>query len=247
VAFATGPNEIALLMRDLTGDLLPDVREPLAQEQERRLLGSLARLHAHFWDWNPSDSDWLVQPGQYGDLLGPAITDDPGALSVLSPALGSDVTLGWTTVNARLPDVSRLLARPGALWEREWADLPRTLLHGDSKVANFALVPDGRVAAFDWAMIGHGPCTIDLGWYLAVNAPRLTGPKEQVILRYRTCLEDALGRRLPAPIWKRLEDVAVVSGARMLLWSKALGLERGRPGAREEWDWWVGRLGAGLA
>jgi len=28
----------------------------------------------------------------------------------------------------------------------------------------------------------------------------------------------------------------------MMLWSKALALRDGRPGAREEWEWWVEHL-----
>lgn len=44
-----------------------------------------------------------------------------------------------------------------------WDGLPRTLLHGDARVANFALLPGQRVTAFDWALIGAGPATIDLG------------------------------------------------------------------------------------
>ena len=150
---------------------------------------------------------------------------------------------GWASALSRLPaPVAQHLSRPGLEWERQWADLPRTLLHGDVKVANFALAPGERVAAFDWAMAGAGPCTIDLGWYLAVNASRLTGPKDQIIAGYRSLLEIALGEPLQDSLWKRLTSVAIVCGARMLLWSKALGLDVARPGAREEWTWWVDRL-----
>ncbi len=145
----------------------------------------------------------------------------------------------------RVPaETARHLARPGVEWEHLWSDVPQTLLHGDVKVANFALLADGRVGAFDWAMVGSGPCTIDVGWYLAVNASRLTRSKEEILSRYRTLLETALGKRLPDRLWSRLEDIAVISGARMLLWSKALALDLARAGAAEEWNWWVDRLDA---
>jgi aminoglycoside phosphotransferase (APT) family kinase protein len=144
---------------------------------------------------------------------------------------------------ARLPPtIVSYLTRPGIDWEHVWADVPWTLLHGDVKVANFAIVGDGRVTAFDWAMVGTGPCTIDVGWYLAVNATRLTRSKEEILRKYRLLLEFALGHGLSDPLWSRLEAAAVVSGARMLLWSKTLALELGRPGAADEWNWWVSRL-----
>jgi hypothetical protein len=68
------------------------------------------------------------------------------------------------------------------------------------------------------------------------------GPKEQIIARYRSLLEIALGEPLQDSLWKRLTSVAIVRGARMLLWSKALGLDLAWPGAQEEWSWWVDRL-----
>jgi hypothetical protein len=242
LAFAIEPGEIGLLMRDLTTQLFPDARTPLSERQESELLGALARLHARYWGDRAITSDWLVRPGQYCDLLAPSLAADPAAVAVLPPTLSDAVPRGWASAWPRLPaSAARHLTCPGADWERAWADLPRTLLHGDVKVANFADT-GAQVAAFDWAMMGVGPCTIDLGWYLAVNASRLTGPKEQIVGRYRTLLETALGDPLPDSLWHAMEDVAIVCGARMLLWSKALGLELGRPGALEEWHWWIDRL-----
>jgi aminoglycoside phosphotransferase (APT) family kinase protein len=143
----------------------------------------------------------------------------------------------------RLPPAAvRHLTCPGAEWEEAWADLPRTFVHGDAKVGNCAILADGRVSVFDWALAGSGPCAIDLGWYIAVNATRLTVSKDEFIARYRVLLEAELGRKLPDGLWNRLEVAAVVHGARMLLWSKALALEAGRLGAESEWNWWVERL-----
>jgi phosphotransferase family enzyme len=247
VAFAVSQDEAVagLLMRDLSANLLPDVREPLTAPQEDALVGVLARMHARFWNHDVSQAPWLTRPEQYCDILSPAILGDPNAVAILSPPLRDAVPRGWTSSLPRLPSgVSKRLMCPGAVWARAWSDLPRTLLHGDVKVANFAIGADGRVSAFDWAMVGAGPCGIDLGWYLAVNASRLTGSKETTVAKYRSLLECERGADVDDEIWRRLEDVAAVVGARMLLWSKALALDAGRPGAQQEWDWWVDRLAA---
>lgn len=245
VAFATEPRNIGLLLRDLTPGLLPDARVPLSESQEDALLNALARLHARFWGASAPAIRWLVRPGQYCDMLAPSVAADPAALAALSPILRDSVPRGWASALSRVPPaVLRHLMRPGLEWEHAWADLPRTLLHGDVKVANFALLPDGQVAAFDWALVGTGPCTVDLGWYLAVNASRLTGSKETIMSRYRTRLETHLSHQLPDRLWSRLESAGTICGARMLLWSKAMALELGRPGAEEEWTWWVDRLAA---
>jgi hypothetical protein len=242
LAFAIESGEVGLLLCDLSADLLPDVRAPLSESQESALLDALARLHARFWGRAPA-IDWLVRPAQYCDMLAPCVATDPQVLVVLSSALRDTVPQGWASALARLPaEAARCLTCSGLEWEQRWADLPWTLFHGDAKVANFALLADGRVAAFDWAVAGTGPCGIDVGWYLAVNASRLTHSKETIILRYRKLLEAALGNSLPDRTWRHLESSAIVCGARMLLWSKALALDHGRPGAQEEWNWWVGRL-----
>jgi hypothetical protein len=234
IAYTIGDGEIALLMRDLTEHLLPDARTPLTDRQETALLSAIARMHARFWGSRAPEAEWLTDPQHFCDLLAPSCD---GAL--LPSPLRENVTRGWAAALARVPAaVAERLTCPGSELAREWDDLPRTMLHGDVKVANFALLEDGAVAAFDWAMCGAGPCSVDLGWYLAVNASRLTASKEEIIRRYRTLLDVAVDD----DTWERLEEAAIVSGARMLLWSKAVALESGRAGAEEEWNWWIERL-----
>jgi len=116
------------------------------------------------------------------------------------------------------------------------------LQHGDTKVANFAIDREGRVIAFDWEWIGTGPATLDLGFYLAINAGRLARPKEAVISRYREFLEVALGFRLPNELWQGLRSIGILFGGVSLLWAKGLALESGAPKALAEWDWWAEQL-----
>jgi Phosphotransferase enzyme family len=243
VAFAAEADRTGLLMTDLTANLLPDARAPLSPDQEDALLRALAALHARFWNSPALDRTWLMTPSDYCDLLGPAVAGDAAAIATLSSQLKQGVPSGWTSAMPRLTGAAAAkLTCAGDEHRHAWQDLPRTLVHGDVKVANFAILPGGRVSAFDWAIAGAGPCTIDVGWYLAVNASRVTGTKEQLLARYRALLEGARGERIEDRTWRRLEEVAITCGARMLLWSKALALDAGRPGADAEWAWWVDRL-----
>jgi hypothetical protein len=244
VAYAFGDGEVGLLMNDLTDSLLPDERAPLTAEQEAAILQRLAGLHGRFWGARAPQAGWLSDVEHLVDMLPPSVAGDDAELAMLPPGLRENVPRGWTAALPRVPAEARTwLTCSGSACAREWQDLPRTLVHGDVKVANFAILADGGVAAFDWAMAGVGPCSIDLGWYVAVNASRLTAPKEEIIRRYRLLLEAELGRALPDSVWQRLEHAAAVCGARTLLWSKALALESGRDGAEEEWAWWIDRLG----
>jgi hypothetical protein len=245
LGFANEAGEVALLMHDLSPYLFPDVREPLLEADEDRLLSALAALHARFWDSPVLELPWLARPEQHAGLLDARCANDPACCSVFTPALREGAPRGWALALQWLPrSLDPLIRVPAQELTWLWRDLPRTLIHGDAKIANFALLPDGRVAAFDWALVGAGPATLDLGWYVAVNATRLARSKEHTLRRYRALLEAARGSALDDACWVALERAGIVIAARMLLWSKALAVEAGRAGAREEWNWWVDRLEA---
>lgn len=250
VAYAVEGDSIALVMDDLTPHLFPDIRQPLTEEQEERLLRALATLHAQFWSESgiPSpvlDLPMLARAEHYVGILDACCAADARATSVLPAALRENVAHGWTEALDRLPPpLFALMTTPAAEMAPFWEKLPRTIVHGDVKVANFALLPDGGVAAFDWALVGAAPASIDLGWYLAVNATRLARSKEDTLARYHRLLTGQLSAPLSATLWATLVRSAIIFGARMLLWSKALAVEAERPGALAEWNWWVEHLEA---
>ena len=134
--------------------------------------------------------------------------------------------------------VAQQVVRPASELVEQWSHLPDTLLHGDMKIANLAVLPGQSLAAVDWAFIGKAPCTFELGWYLAVNATRLARAKDHLVSWYRHSLEGALGRRIEDFLWNDMMLAGVVCGAMMLLWTKGNALRADTPGAREEWEWW---------
>ena len=242
LAYSREPERIGLLMNDVSAHIVPNVREPVTDRQEGTLIESLARLHARFWNSEVLELPWLSRPAPLVGLLAPASMESETSRSREGPFFDR-VRSGWRRVRERVSnDVARLLWRPVDAAIEPWTGLPRTLIHGDCKVANFAFIGSGRVTAFDWSMIGAAPAGLELGWYLAVNASRLTGTKEQLADRYRRSLEEALGATIAEDAWSAHVDMAVTTGAMMLLWSKALALDEGTLRAQAEWDWWLSRL-----
>ncbi len=237
-AYVIQDGEIAMLTDDLSDQLFPDVDEPITLAHEDLLLDTLAGMHAKCWNSEVLGLPWLATPAKLFGILSPRSVADgepPFALSDI-------VREGWKSAFARLPSaIVDLLSTPAEALARICDGLPRTLLHGDAKVANFAVMTGDRCAAIDWALTGAGPCTLDLGWYLAVNAGRLARPKEAVIARYRSLLEFRLGAGPSDGVWKRMTDAGLLCGACMLLWSKASALE-GSAAAATEWQWWVDQL-----
>lgn len=246
-AAAMEPGRVALLMEDVSPWLLPDEREPLDPGHEELILDTLARLHASFWEADElGQLAWLHGTADFLHIMGPrghGIGVGEGAAGGSARQVQDAIRAGWQTARKLLPDpLRRALWRPAPEIAAAWADLPHTLIHGDTKVANFAVLPEQNLCALDWAFVGSAPCTFEIGWYVAVNASRLGGCKENTLRRYRARLEDHLGGSLEEYLWERLEEAGLVCGALMLLWSKAAGVEAGRDGAQSEWDWWESRL-----
>jgi aminoglycoside phosphotransferase (APT) family kinase protein len=245
IACAAEHDRAAVLMDDLSGHIWADRNEitdppPLSEDDEDALLRALARLHARFWQSDALRLPWLLQPADRFALLGPL-----GRWRGHYPTeLEEQIRRGWRAVLSRVPEAVRsLLTKAPEVLAARYADLPFTLLHGDTKVSNFAVLPNGEVAAIDWAWVGAGPATLDLGWYLAINGGRLARSRSAVIERYRRLLEAASGAPIGDDLWARLVDVGVLCGALVLLWLKALALEeQPSPELRAEWQWWIDAL-----
>lgn len=244
VACARENGTTALLMRDLSSCLLPDVREPLEVDQEGALLSALARLHARFWHTDIAPA-CLARSEDFVEFIGPRCAES-ASFDVMPVPLRERIAAGWTHVGRRVPPpVMELLESPTSELVQRFMSGPKTVVHGDAKVANFAIDPrSSTVWAFDWAIAGYAPAGVDVGWYLSVNGSRIAETKETALARYRARLEAERGTVLSESDWTTIERCAVVCGALMGLWAKAMLLESNAPNADREWEWWVARLDA---
>jgi hypothetical protein len=244
VACAKENGTTALLMRDLSPHLLPDERVPLAVDQEVALLSALARLHARFWGTDIAPA-CLARSEDFVELLGPRCAES-ASFEAMPVPLRERIAAGWTHGRRRVPSrVTSLLETPAPDLVHEFFGGPKTIVHGDAKVANFAIDRhSSTVWAFDWAIAGYAPAGVDLGWYLSINGSRIAETKEAALARYRARLDAERGTRLSESDWTAVERCAVVSGALMGLWSKAMLLESGVANADREWAWWMERLDA---
>lgn len=242
LAYAFDVDASAVLMDDLSAHLFPDVREPITRADEDAIIDALAALHAGFWNREARTTRWLAKGEFMYSFLTPYAIEQDESLGH-THRLYAAAKEGWTLAHQQLPrSVSTLLALPPGDLTQMTDGLPRTIIHGDPKVANFAILPNGRVSAFDWAMMADGCATFDLGWYVAVSASRLTRSKDDVFAAYRATLERHLGQSLDDALWTRMYDAAVLAGAAVLLWNKALNMKNRLPGAIAEWHWWVNAL-----
>jgi thiamine kinase-like enzyme len=243
IAFASENAETGLLMDDFTDYLFPDIREPIDIRQEDLILNTIASLHATFWESSGIRKiEWLMQPQKYLNVLGPG---EHASDKTAAPPdkVRTSMQEGWNLALQLLPvEINNILKKPADEIFKHWNDLPVTLLHGDAKIANMAILPSHQVVMFDWTYIGWGPCGIELGWWLAVNSTRLARSKEDLISKYRSCLESNLKFFIPNQTWSRMIELAIMTGVMMMLWNKALGFRAGTKRGIDEWEWWVTQL-----
>jgi hypothetical protein len=165
---------VALLMRDVTDELVPPTDDPIPEAQHLRFLDHIAALAAVCWGWQ-DDLDLLPHHLRWAwfgraQLAGEHDLGYPEPV----PRIAAE---GWARFEARVPeplarDVAALRDDPTPLSDAV-RRTPQTFLHGDCKFGNLGTAADGRTVLLDWAYPGEGPACHELAWYLALNRSRL--------------------------------------------------------------------------
>jgi hypothetical protein len=233
----------AILMPDLSTELVawdrPTHAPALGTEATDRLLDRVAYLHSLPW------SEVLTSRLEREGAPPPPWCPLPERLTLLTrrSAAGyatagnpvGDIFLrGWDGFDRHASAAARdLLERlgddPGALVSA-LGRLPSVGLHGDIKLANVALLEDGRVAFIDWQMTLRAPVAVELGWFIVTNSAELPFPPEEILRRYHESLRGQAGRwsfgdrrgDLEGLIgdWGAQQDLAVIVGLLLRGWRK---------------------------
>jgi hypothetical protein len=184
---------LTMLMRDVGEHLIPEGDELVSEWQHSSLLDGLAALSARFWGWT-DDVGLTPLANRFRffapDNIQPELDRVPDRQLLPGPIRVADE--GWRLLPERSPELARLAfavhADPAPLAAALGAT-PQTFLHGDWKMGNLGVHPDGRTILLDWAYPGAGPACLDLAWYLALNRARLPMSKEDTIAEFRSALE----------------------------------------------------------
>ena len=224
---------LTMLMRDVGEHLIPEGDSVVTREQHLALVDGMAALSARFWGWTdpiglcPMSGRlrWFAPGNIAGELASARSPEDlPAPIRVADE--------GWRRLPERSPSLAETVfaihAEPAALTEA-LAATPTTMLHGDWKMGNLGVHPDGRSILVDWAYPGEGPCCWELAWYLALNSARLPMSKEDTIAAYRDRLEH---RGIDTSEWfDRQLSLSLLAMMATMSWEKAVGDE-------DELRWW---------
>jgi aminoglycoside/choline kinase family phosphotransferase len=156
VATDDGP---VLVLEDLADHHTLDQLDGASEAHAFAAADLLGDLHARFWDapalaactWLPGPTDGVVT--MYEHLFA-MVWDD-------------FCTIAETFVpHAHLEAAEQVIGRFAAVCA-EFAQAPRTLLHGDFRLDNLMLAPDGTLAAIDWQLAAWGRGAYDLAFFAA--------------------------------------------------------------------------------
>ncbi len=231
----------ALLMRDVSAELVPPGDAPFTETEHLRFLDHLAAMCAATWGWR--DDVGLMPYAARWCFFSHAALEAERRLG-WPERVPKIAVSGWDRFAERAPaDVARgvdeLRRDPGPLADA-LAQTPACFLHGDWKASNLGAAADGRTVLIDWVYLGEGPACHEIGWYLALNRAKVPPghTKEQAVEDFRAALErhgvDTAGW------WGRQLGLALLGAVVQFGWEKALGDD-------DELGWWCDRAGEGLA
>ena len=227
---------LTMLMHDVADHLVPEGHDVVPEAQHLGFIDALAQLSARFWGWDDPIGLCTLEE-RICAFAADNIVDELARVEPSPVLVVADE--GWQRLPERAPALAALVAehhRDPRVLADALRSTPQTFLHGDWKMGNLGMHPDGRTILLDWAYPGTGPACWDLAWYLSLNAARLPISKEQTVEAFRDALErhgvDTEGW------WERQVDVSLLALAVMFGWEKAVGSDA-------ELAWWEERAVVG--
>ncbi|MEY2459072.1 MAG: hypothetical protein QOG30_902 [Acidimicrobiaceae bacterium] len=223
----------AILMRDMSTEMVPPGDDPIPLDQHVQFLDDLAALSARMWGWHddvglvPIDSRWTWFNHATLAIEEAAGWPDP------VPRIASE---GWQQFEHRVPrsvfELIDALRRDTSPLVAAAAATPFTFIHGDWKLGNVGTATDGRTALIDWTYPGEAPCCFELAWYFAINRARMPQSKEDAIATFRAALKR---HGVDTDRWFDVQlALCLLGGLTIFGWEKALGSD-------EELGWWCDR------
>lgn len=224
----------ALLMRDVSAELLPAGNAVIPADQHAAFIDHVAGFCAATWGWrdDPRSDLGLLPYAARWAWFGHAALDGERALGWPErvPQLADE---GWRRFAERAPAAVACLVddlrRDPAPLAAALQATPSCFLHGDIKASNTGRALDGRTVLIDWAYVGEGPACHELAWHLALDRSRLPVSKEETADAFRVALErhgvDTSGW------WARQLGLCLLGAVVVFGWEKALG-------DADELGWW---------
>jgi Ser/Thr protein kinase RdoA (MazF antagonist) len=167
-----------LLLEDLAGLRMGDQVAGLSVAEAETLMGTLAALHAAYWESPALEAPWLLRhdTGAYPTLVGMLVGSGAAAL---------EKQFADRTPEPVLRGVLELCTRWDALIVANAAG-PQTLVHNDCRLDNIFFADDGTPTLIDWQIVSRTRGAQDVANLLAgsMRADDLSAHWERLLRLY---------------------------------------------------------------
>ncbi|WP_329161492.1 phosphotransferase [Streptomyces anulatus] len=216
----------SILMQDVSEHLLANER--LTRHQLDMILSGMGRLHS-LTPPKGSSIPWCSVEHRLTLFM-------PDAEKLAQFRIAEDILRGWemffelapsgiaSLVRSLFDDISPL--------EQALGRLPSRFLHGDLKLDNIAIRPDGDLSLIDWSMAMYAPAAVELGWFLSMNSRALPISLDETISSYMSYSDIA------TEFHEAHQALTILCGLLIRGWRKALDAESGDS---SELLWWCKR------
>lgn len=208
VATCQDGDSFALLMNDVSQGVISFDHVHTVKEI-KLLLDALAKMHAMFWN-DDNLHDPSLGLNELPTLITGLWTSDHNRNRWDSTWIDNAWNLLLDYVDTDVRDaLQSLMDDPQPLFTKLKAQ-PSTLIHGDFRPENFAIVPDtNQIVLFDWQLAGYGSPLIDLQWFLSqsVMAEPFNGNEY-----YRQQLALHRGEQIDSDQWQSMVDIGFLAG-----------------------------------
>ena len=226
-----------LLLEDI-GDAEPgDQLTGVSPERCATVLGSIAKMHAAFWNSEAVENRFWLMPLSIDTRIRHGLFRDsqPAFRERFAHLVDDDFgrALAWVEKNG-IAAVRTL--QQGA---------PVTLLHCDLRLDNVAF-RDGEPIVFDWQLVRRGPAAYDVAYFLSGASPDLTREDEAGLLRgYHAALEELGVRDYSFAAFERDYHLGLLTAMQTLTTVDQMDMGEGR--GVQLMDAWFERLRARVA
>jgi aminoglycoside phosphotransferase (APT) family kinase protein len=177
----------AMLLEDLTtqGCTFRTLAEECSREEARRIVTTLAQLHAHFWQ-SPRFATDLAWVNRF------ETNRDFRLLNLVRQVSIPIACRKFAEVIPReIREVVPQLMNNYRRLEEHWAQGPRTLLHGDAHLGNMYF-QDGQAGLLDWQVTQYGQGMRDISYFLinSMQEELRRSHQEELIQHYLATLQD---------------------------------------------------------
>lgn len=223
IGSAQDGDTFSILMHDISEHLLPN--EQLTQKQLRTILLGMTRLHS-LTPPDQTDVPWCSVEDRLTLFM-------PDAEKLTHFKIAADILRGWQLFFDYAPrdvaDLVRSLFDDLSPLTNALGRLPKRFLHGDLKLDNIGIRPDGTLSLIDWSMALVAPAAIDLGWFLAMNSRTLPVSLDETMSAYTSYSS------METELQETHQSLTILCGLLIRGWRKALDAESGEP---SELLWW---------